>query len=146
MYPSYYPQTFPSYTGAVPDQLQQYKNPYQMPMQAPIQPQMQSTAINQDERIWVASEAAAEAYIVAPNGFVRLWDSNNPVFYERRCDPSGKPYPMTIYDYKIRGTTPQPSQQMATSAPDYESRIKALEERLAALENSNVSNNKEAKI
>lgn len=33
-----------------------------------------------DERIWVQGKNAAEAYLVAANGFVRLWDSNGQVF------------------------------------------------------------------
>jgi hypothetical protein len=119
--------------NAVPDQLQQLRQPYQQPAQA-----QQRMPVNQDERIWVASQAAAEAYIVAPNGFVRLWDSNNPVFYERRCDATGKPYPTVAYEYKVRNTTPQEAPQAVVQAvnnTEYDNKIKALEERIQALEN-----------
>ena len=33
---------------------------------------------------------SAEAYLVAPNGFVRLWDANKPMFYEKRADALSK--------------------------------------------------------
>lgn len=53
----------------------------------------------QDERIWVQNETSAEAYLVAPNGFVRLWDSSRPVFYEKRADSTGRPLPMDVFEY-----------------------------------------------
>lgn len=56
--------------------------------------------INADERIWVPNQQAAESYLVAPGGFVRLWDSNSQMFYERRADASGRPYPMDVYKYE----------------------------------------------
>ena len=72
----------------------------QMPIgqpQMPAQPQQPPL----DDRIWVASESAAEAFIVTANGFVRLWDSNKPVFYEKRTDAQGRPMPIVAYEYKI---------------------------------------------
>lgn len=135
MYGNYYTpyQAYQPMYNAVPDQLQQIRQPYQQPAQA-----QQQMPVNQDERIWVASQAAAEAYIVAPNGFVRLWDSNNPVFYERRCDATGKPYPTVAYEYKVRNTAPQDTPQAAVQTvnnTEYDNKIKALEERIKALEN-----------
>lgn len=53
----------------------------------------------QDERIWVQNEVSADAYLVAPNGFVRLWDANKPRFYEKRADATGRPYPLECYEY-----------------------------------------------
>lgn len=78
-----------------------------------------------DDRIWVQSELAAESYLVAPNSFVRLWDSNLPCFYEKRTDVSGRPLPMEKYEYK-----------KVTAAPvgGIEDQLKALEERIKALE------------
>lgn len=61
------------------------------------QPSNQSS---QDERIWVQNQVAAESYLVAPNSFVRLWDSSKNVFYEKRADATGRPLPLEIYEYK----------------------------------------------
>lgn len=52
-----------------------------------------------DGRIWVQNETSAEAYLLAPNEFVRLWDSSRPVFYEKRADATGRPLPMDVYEY-----------------------------------------------
>lgn len=62
-----------------------------------------------DERIWVTSQGAAEAYLVAANGFVRLWDSSTNRFYEKSADYSGRPYPMKIYEYKEVTGQPMPA-------------------------------------
>lgn len=74
-----YGYNFPNY-----QQYQQYQQP------------------TQDERIWVQNETSAEAYLVAPNGFVRLWDSSKPVFYEKRADANGRPLPLEAYEYSKR--------------------------------------------
>lgn len=90
-------------------------------------PQQQST----DERIWVSSPAAADAYLMAPNSFVRLWDSSRPVFYEKRSDASGRPY-MEVYEYSRKDMQAQEK----APATDYTDRFKSIEERLSALERS----------
>lgn len=64
-----------------------------------------------DERIWVTSQQAAEAYLVAANSFVRLWDSSQPRFYEKSADCTGRPMTMKVYEYK----EVSPMQQMQTS-------------------------------
>lgn len=53
-----------------------------------------------DERIWVTNQQAAEAYLVAANSFVRLWDSSQPRFYEKSADCTGRPMAMKIFEYK----------------------------------------------
>lgn len=93
----------------------------------------QSTAqIPQDERIWVQNEISAEAYLVAPNGFVRLWDSSKPIFYEKRADATGRPYPIEAFEYtKIasnRGLGNE-GEQLAINE-----KIEALSRRIEALE------------
>lgn len=106
---------------------------YQQQMQYPQQafqpqafPQTQTAPQTaQDERIWVQGEGAAMAYLVAPGGFARLWDSTAPVFYEKRCDSTGRPLQMEVYDYSRRNCNP---------APASDDRLKALEERIALLE------------
>ena len=52
-----------------------------------------------DERIWVQGQVGADAYLVAPNSFVRLWDSTKPVFYEKRADHTGRPT-VDAYEYR----------------------------------------------
>lgn len=87
-----------------------------------------------DERIFVQGRLAAEAYLVAPNSFVRLWDSTESKFYEKRADPTGRPY-METYEY--RRCEPQPVNQPVKNVGntiDYESKIKAIEDRIAKLE------------
>lgn len=93
---------------------------------APMQPQQAS----QDDRIWVASESAAEAFFVTANGFVRLWDSNKPVYYEKRADMNGRQMPLVAYEYKIRDAAATPE---AVSA-GFEQRLSALEEKLKQME------------
>lgn len=108
---------------------QPYQNQYSA---VPQQQQPTST----DERIWVQSEQAAEAYLVAPSSFVRLWDSNKPVFYEKRADATGKPYPMEVYEYSRKAVESSNSASLtSSSAIDYEKEINALNERIEALEN-----------
>lgn len=116
MYQPYYQQSFQQ---PMPDFL---RAQYQQTPQAPQQT---------DERIWVSSPAAADAYLMAPNSFVRLWDSSRPVFYEKRSDGSGRPY-METYEYKRKDSTPQE----AAPSVDYTARFSKIEERLTALERS----------
>lgn len=69
------------------------QNNYQQYGNVPVyqqSPQIMNPAIAvnqgnmQDERIWVPSAAAAEAYPIAANGFVRLWHSTQPIFMKNR--------------------------------------------------------------
>lgn len=118
---------------------QNYSNPYnfnfnQMPQQIPAAPQQ---PVQQDERIWVQNETSAEAYLVAPNGFVRLWDSNAAKFYEKKADPSGRPYPMEVYEY--RKISPVLGPIDTESRVDYTAEIKELKERITALEKKEAS-------
>lgn len=79
---------------------------------------------NQDERLFVSNYQAAEAYPVAPNSFVRLWDSNANCFYEKRADASGRLYPIEIYEYKKK----------VTQNNDYQTELESLRARVEALE------------
>ena len=51
--------------------------------------------------IWVQGEEGARAYMVAPNGTVPLWDSEEQVIYVKSADNLGRPS-MRILDYTIR--------------------------------------------
>lgn len=114
-YPSYQmnmqPASAPAYS----------MNQYQQPQQA-----------TQDERIWVQNATAAEAYLVAPNSFVRLWDSSRPVFYEKRADATGRPLPIEVYEYTKRSGMQTQAQDI--SHIDYGKEIESLKARLTALE------------
>lgn len=61
---------------------------------------LQQNNAARDERIFVSNQQAAEAYIVAANSFVRLWDSSQPRFYEKTADYTGRPMAMRIFEYK----------------------------------------------
>lgn len=118
------------YSPPVPDQLAQLR--YNQGMQQGFQGFGQQS--NNDERIWVQGKNAAEAYLVAANGFVRLWDSNGQVFYEKRADASGRPC-METYEYKRLGAElPKTEAESKSSANDYSKEIDSLKVRLAALE------------
>ena len=107
---------------------QNYQNNMQMPQQM-VGAQMSQPA--QDERIWVQSATAAENYLVAPNSFVRLWDSNKPVFYERRTDATGRPFPMETYEYKKRENgVLNADSEIFSQINDLKSRICAIEGKL----------------
>ena len=99
------------------------------PIQQPQMP-MQGQQAPQDDRIWVASESAAEAFQMVPNGFVRLWDSNKPIFYEKRADMNGRPMPLVAYEYKIRDALATPE----AVNTDFEKRLSALEDKIKAME------------
>lgn len=121
-----------------------YQPMYNQPMQDQLK-QMKYNQMNTDERIWVQGQNAAEAYLVAPNGFVRLWDSSKPVFYEKRADPSGRPY-METFEYARKGTEmPKISPETDNKVNLYVTEIEALKTRLEAIEkklekeNENVS-------
>ena len=90
--------------------------------------------VSADERIWVPNQQAAESYLLAPGGFVRLWDSNRPIFYERKADASGRPYPLEIYEYKK--SVPQITQEEVLNAntDELKEQITALTQRIEALE------------
>lgn len=122
---------YPGYNNQNYQQMQQYQT--QPQQYQPQQIQQQQTQ-NQDERIWVQGEESAKAYLVAPNSFVRLWDSSEMRFFEKRADASGKPY-MEVYEYKLRGSNaPNIGVANANDAVDYMKEIDALKQRIEALE------------
>ena len=85
-----------------------------------------------DERIWDQSKAAAEAYLVAPGGFVRLWDSNRNVFYEKRADASGRPLPLDTFEYTR--ISPVQATNNDNSINECQAQIDAILKRIEALE------------
>lgn len=85
-----------------------------------------------DERIWVQNETAADSYLIAPNGFVRLWDASSNRFYEKRADATGRPLPMDVYEY-TKKTSNEPIKDKEETM-DYKKEIEALQLRIEALE------------
>lgn len=120
MYPFY--SSYPQYP------VMQDQRPYQQPLNQAMQPSVVQTPAA-DERIFVQGEEAAKAYLVAPNSFVRLWDSQDNVFYEKRTDQSGRPY-MERYRYE-RQDNPMPK---AKDTEIYDEKLESLEKRILALE------------
>lgn len=98
------------------------------------QPNYQQTQ-NTDERIWVQNQASAEAYLMIPNSFVRLWDASQPIFYEKRTDAVGRPQPIDIYKYEKIAPNRPISDNGATI--DYQSQINDIIRRISALEGKN---------
>lgn len=78
---------------------------YQQQMQQSPQPAPPPMAQQTGGIIWVGSAQEADAYLMAPNSAVTLWDRNVPAVYLKTTDASGKPS-MTIYDLVER--TPRP--------------------------------------
>lgn len=107
-----------AYYNAYPYGQQQMYQPYQY---------QQNLQQPQDDRIWVQGEAAAASYLVAANNVAHLWDSTQPVVYEKQSDVTGRPLPMVIYDLRRR--------DMTAPAPNgIEEKLNAMEERIKALE------------
>lgn len=109
-----------------------------------VQPQMQVPTL--DERIWVQNENAADAYLVAPGSFVRLWDANNNLFYEKRTDATGRPLPMDVYEYNLRQAqtaTEKAKNDDATIA--LQNQLEALQRRIEVLENADKNEKGQAK-
>ena len=125
MYNQYYPQYPPQFQM---NDMQQYRQQIQQPQMQPAQ----MSFANQDDRIWVQGEEAAKAYLVAPNSFVRLWDSTQSVFYEKRADATGKPS-MIVYEYHSNAQC-QNTDENTESINKYTEQIKALYERINELE------------
>ena len=103
-----------------------------------------------DERIWVQNESSADAYLVAPNGFVRLWDANRNVFYEKRADATGRPLPIEVFEYaKKQRTSPIQPQNEAEGSIDWRKELDALNRRIEALEkerNDEQSNDDDSEV
>ena len=95
-----------------------YQSPYQQPMSYyGFQQPTPMSGANQQQAgpaqsgiLWVANEQEAQAYPVAPNNAVALWDSTNPAVYIKQADASGKPV-LKTYDLVERP-------QEAVSAPE----------------------------
>ncbi len=119
----YYPTQnyFPQMNNAVPDILNNYKMPYQQPAQNGF--------------IWVESEEAARAYLVAPGNTITLWDSKKPLIYVRSADASGIPS-TRVFEYKERIDAPEkPAEHTCDCGNKFASKedFKALSDKVDAI-------------
>lgn len=103
---NYYPIGYNPYSAFYQPQIYQPQQP-----QPAVQPAQQlapgtqpQTAPQQSGILWVSSEAEAQAYPVAPNNAVALWDSTRPTIYLKQADASGKPV-LKTYDLTERTET-----------------------------------------
>lgn len=112
-----------------------YLQNYQPNFQNVVPQQNQNNAPH-DERIWVQNETSAEAYLLAPNGFARLWDSSTNRFYEKRADATGRPLPMDIYEYSRVLPKSATSNEEVNNLPieEINERFDAITQRIEALE------------
>ncbi len=92
--------------------------------------------MNQERQtdVYVQGEEAAKAYLVAPNGFVRLWDSTTNRFYEKRGDQTGRPYMDTFEYAKISAPAPSVVGLSSQEGNYITNELSALKSRLDALE------------
>jgi hypothetical protein len=137
MYPqqNYYPQA-----GAVPGQLEAYKQPSQpvhYPMQYPPTMPAQSAAPAPEPQgngmIWVQGEAGAKAYPVAPGASVVLWDSENPHIYIKSAAFNGIPSMEILRWQKYTPAPPAPQQSYQQGEYASMEAVRELDSKISAL-------------
>lgn len=131
-----YPQNYP----------QNYQNNYGNMLQGNANiPQSNSNIPQgnpqQDERIWVPNRQAAESYLVAANGFIRLWNSNENVFYERSADSAGRPMQMKTFEYKEVSGVKEPQPTEFVSKDEFADFKNQVNEFIKSLESKEVKKN-----
>lgn len=124
------------YFGAMPDAMQQLRQPYQQP-QTYQQPQPQVQQATGDERIYVQGEVGAKAYLVAPGNTVTLWDSERQTIYLKTVSPTGIPS-MQCLNYTVDApktdATPKDDKVLTGRIEALESAVNALKSKLAKME------------
>lgn len=96
-----------------------YNNGYPAtyPQMYPVYQQTAPQSSSPGGRIWVQGESGAKSYLVAPNSTVDLWDSENPVIYQKSADASGMPC-IKVLDYTVRESNRNASNFASTGADD----------------------------
>lgn len=69
---------------------------------------------------WVNGEVGAQAYLIAPNSTVLLMDSDNPIFYIKTSDLSGKAT-IQAFKYEELRQSPQAASPMYVTREEFES-------------------------
>lgn len=103
-----------------------YNNNQQVTNQQPVV-QQQIT----DDRQWVQSDSAAEAFIVMAGNTVVLWNSNEPTIYIKTTGLDGKPLP--IQKYKLvsdNGNKPHENNGITDRIDDIDKRLVRIEKSL----------------
>ena len=77
----------------------QVQQPQTQPIQQTVQPPVYSSGI-----IWVSGLMEAQAYPIAPNNAVALWEKSGKTIFLKQADATGKPT-MTVYDLVERAET-----------------------------------------
>lgn len=117
-------------------------NPYQQNYPQSFQNNFnQQNGANQDERIWVSNQQAAESYLVAANGFVRLWDSSQSRFYEKSADCTGRPMTMRVFEYKEVSALPDNIPSDYVSAKEFAEFKSQVNDFISSLESKEVKKN-----
>lgn len=75
-----------------------YSNPNYNGMQMPL-----NNMSNNIVCAYVPSEQAANSYPLGPNQFGVFIDTDKPIIYTKKTDQFGRPQPMQILDYTVRG-------------------------------------------
>lgn len=116
----YYPYSPNYFSNPYPQVQQQQTQPIQpqQPMQYTPAPTYSWSNSSASSLVWVKGRMEADAYPVAPNGAVALWDQENPCVYLKKADASGKPT-ITVYDLVERVDKPIRPEQSYASKEDY---------------------------
>lgn len=106
-----------------------YASPYSVQQQIPTQ-MPQSIQQPQNGFVWVDGIDEANAFYVAPNNAVQLWDKNSPTIYKKSADSTGRPT-MQIFDLVERQPMPK-----AAENPDFvlRSEFEELKARIEKME------------
>ena len=106
-----YPYTYQNqYQNYYPASYQPvYQQGYQQPTQPVQQTQpQQSFSPNPSGILWVSGLMEAQAYPLAPNSAVALWEKSGKTIFLKQADATGKPS-MTVYDLVERTESPPDS-------------------------------------
>ena len=134
--------------GAMPDNLNQFKNSYYPQMSPPqLIPQPMPNGTSND-MIWVLGEVEAMSYPVAPNNTVVLWDKNNNTIYIKSVNAQGVPSMRTLDFFERtseKSSAPNESQNIRFVCVE---EFKALEAKFEELnsEFSNISTKLKSKV
>ena len=103
-----YPYVYqPNYQNYYPASYQPvYQQGYQQPTPTVQQAQpQQSFSPNPSGILWVSGLMEAQAYPLAPNSAVALWEKSGKTIFLKQADATGKPS-MIVYDLVERTETP----------------------------------------
>lgn len=96
-----------------------------------IQPPTMQQAPTQS-MVWVRDKAEADAYPIAPNTAIALWDSSSPCIYLKQTDVSGRPSIKTFDLVERSNLAEKPFEE---PAPNYVSHddLKTLSDEIKAI-------------